>query len=397
MKYIISILGVIIAFLTLVFSLYQEYNKSDDEFQSTQSIGTDLTEGNNSPVIHSNGGDVNVTYDNDKKDIEKTKENLPEYYGLYVRLLSGELIELPSVSSSVSRISISGSSVFSSDMSYRYLMETPKITLDMRNVDAFILYGDEKNVKPNIYYIGKMSQQPKAFFGSNTGKATKQNSFLLLKFSCNEDNGMKRKKIKNGMYVFKYPESGKTDYNNCDLKKDKKVNSDYLQMEINVDFYGWWYNEKLWIFSAKNENYTEKEEKQRRIKKQIDKEKEKNHKELIDSLPESLIKIKGEWVGKNSSNYNNPYSLILNENKVYLVFDYRSDFGASSSYLTRTCKNEFEYKYTKDNKITFEIYKSTGCKLSKYIMLTIVDDRSLTLTTDRTNISPLALTLKPTE
>lgn len=317
----------------------------------------------------------------------KNKENIPEYYGVYARLLNGELVELNSVNASSSRVLISGRSASSGEKLFHYVTETPKIKLDMENVDEFILYGDEKGTKPEIVYFSKMSHEPKAFFKYNNGNGTRKNSFLNIDLSCGEANGLKRKKIKEGMYAFKYPSPKKSNYKYCDLTKTKRVTPEYLEVSMKIDFYGWWYDKKYWIFYAENENKIEKQEELKREMKI-----KMEHEKLLSSIPNTLKKLEGVWVGKNSANFDNLYTLTLSENKAFLAFEFTSYFGSSSS--TKNCKNEYKYSKTKDKKLEFTIIDSRGCRASKYIELSLIDNNKLLLITNNEAISSITLVFK---
>lgn len=177
---------------------------------------------------------------------------LPEYYGVYARYKSGELIQLKAIAPSLTQVVFPGTieSVLRSPR-FHYVTTEPITTLDMNKVNAFIIYGDAKiENNTQIYYFGQLINKKAGFF-ENKGHGDETDSYLNIGYTCGPNDGMQYKKIKDGMYIYSFPVKEATDYKFCDLKTGKIAHTPELQADTPVDFFGWYYAGQFWTFKTK--------------------------------------------------------------------------------------------------------------------------------------------------
>lgn len=183
----------------------------------------------------------------------RAADTVPEYFGVYARYKSGELVQIKGMSPSLTQILVLPTTTDAAMHApkFHYLMSEPAVTLDVGRVEAFILYGDAK-VENNtaIYYFGKADKKNISFF-ENRGSGGKNNSWLNTDYSCGPHDGMQYKKIKDGMYLFAFPVNETTPYKYCDLKIGKTANTKLLAGDVTIDFFGWWYGGQFWPFKTK--------------------------------------------------------------------------------------------------------------------------------------------------
>ena len=129
--------------------------------------------------------------------------DIPEHFGVYARLTSGDLVKLEQVSDiQKTKIlffgdngSISRSEAYSAPYK-QYILEKPKVILDMDEVEGFIIFGEEKIDKyVNInYFVDAESFNGKFFDNKGKGKANK-NTYVAMGWACGVADGALQKKI----------------------------------------------------------------------------------------------------------------------------------------------------------------------------------------------------------
>jgi len=191
----------------------------------------------------------------DLQFVDNTIKQKIENFGVYASLSDGTYIELEAVTPYSTELGNKKFFHLSDTIGLprvHYITSAPIVTLNMKKVNGFIVYGvstiDEKT---KIYYFASAKQTKKIFYGNN-GDGTKDNSFINTGYTCGVNDGMRYKKLKNRMYFFKYPIPETTEYKYCKLSKRKHANVKTLETNFKINFFGWWYDDKYWIFQTKN-------------------------------------------------------------------------------------------------------------------------------------------------
>lgn len=181
-------------------------------------------------------------------------ENLPEYFGVYARYKNGELVEIKEQSHSrtgSSCLVISGND--SGKVPSRlYVTEMPKVELDLSQVDSFYIYGDSKIEKNTaIYYFADYKYFNDSLCTEKGFGKTKP-VYIDIEFGCGPSDGMKYKKVKDDLYMFKFPVEESGEYKYCDMYSGKKAGSGENRYKplTQVSFYGWYYGERFYTFST---------------------------------------------------------------------------------------------------------------------------------------------------
>lgn len=146
-------------------------------------------------------------------------QKFPEYFGVYARYKNGDLVQLKETNPSVTQISWGDGSAPKS----LYVISEPATVLDLNKMDAFIIYGEKPiSNETSIRYFSKSNQLKIGYFFNETIQAADRNvdpnnSWIGTHYICSSADGMQHKKIKDGMYIFKFPVNEETDYKFCDL------------------------------------------------------------------------------------------------------------------------------------------------------------------------------------
>lgn len=173
-------------------------------------------------------------------------EKLPEYFGVYARYNDGTLIELEKKANFTTQWRTNEVTLdqMSRLPAYSYVMEKPKVVLDMSKVDAFFISG-EQGIAANtaMYYFTDAAGFPGKFFENRGPGGKNENTFINVGETCGPNDGMKYKKVKDGLYQFAFPVSENEGYKFCDLIQGKTG-----ARGAPISFYGWFYNNQFWTF-----------------------------------------------------------------------------------------------------------------------------------------------------
>lgn len=211
--------------------------------------------------------------------------DIPEHFGVFARLTNGNLVKLERASNVQKTGMVFFGNRSSIDMmeaaraqKFNYILEKSTVTLDMNEVEGFIVFGEGKvddNVKIK-YFADALSFNGKFFDNKGEG-AVNESTYLDQGTSCGLADGALNKKINENMYLFTLPKAEKTDYKFCSLTTFKEVGKGTRKSpHVAVDFYGWYYDGTYWTFNVEGEDSKGKEkeaERQELIAKRIEAEK----------------------------------------------------------------------------------------------------------------------------
>ena len=190
--------------------------------------------------------------------------DIPEHFGVYARLTNGDLVRLDHVSDVQRTGMVFFGNRKSIDMmeaararKYNYILEKPTVTLDMEEVEGFIIFGEKEINGDDVfisYFADAKSFNSKFFDNKGKGDAN-EDTHVATGWGCGLNDGALNKKIEENMYLITLPKTEKTDYKYCDLTTFKESGEGTRKSPIvPVDFYGWKYDGAFWTFNVKIES-----------------------------------------------------------------------------------------------------------------------------------------------
>lgn len=217
--------------------------------------------------------------------------DIPENFGVFARLTNGDLVELDRMSD-VQRTkmlffgdgdSISTSEAYSAP-NMNYILKKPTVTIDMDEVEGFIVFGEkELNDRVIINYFADAKSFNGRFFDNKGKGGVNEETFMAQGWGCGKSDGVKYKKINEDMYLYELPSKEEGDYKYCSLKTFKEAGKGTRKSpHVGIDFYGWYYDGVYWTFNVEDED-SEGKDKELARKKAID-----------DRISKTLAKEKSE-------------------------------------------------------------------------------------------------------
>jgi hypothetical protein len=289
---------------------------------------------------------------------------IPENFGVFARLTNGDLVKLERAGNVKKTGMVFFGNRSSIDMmeaaraqKFNYILEKPTVTLDMDEVEGFIVFGEGKvddNVKIK-YFADALSFNGKFFDNKGEG-AVNESTYLDQGTNCGLTDGALNKKINENMYLFTLPKAEKTDYKFCSLTTFKEAGKGTRKSpHVAVDFYGWYYDGVYWTFNVDEEDSEgkEKEEKRQEIIAERIKKTEAEKKEKLRLAKAELKSYETLPVVENLDNFSkfeNILTAIAKKNDGYGfgVDGQRVKLGAFLFSLKKEGINEFEFEELKE-------------------------------------------------